>query len=121
MLHLCSMKNKLSLLILIAVLSSVFCLAGEPIKPPVKRTVVLSGKITDIKSNELLAGVKIECSNSEKAFYSDLNGNFFILFQVTGSEEVKLEFSQIGYDSKILDIKGFQADSGKVYIDLQPE
>ena len=121
MLHLCSMKFKLSFLLLFALLSSVFAFAGEPSKTPVTRTIIVSGKVMDVKNNELLAGVKIECSNCEKSFYSDLDGKFFIALQVTGAEEVKLEFSQIGYDSKTFDIKELQANSGNLYIDLQPE
>lgn len=121
MLLFCSMKIKLSFLLLVAFFSSVLSFAGEPSKAPVTRTVMLSGKVMDVKNNELLAGVKIECSHGEKSFYSDLDGKFFIALQVTGNEEVKLEFSQIGYDTKTLDIKELQANSGNLYIDLQPE
>lgn len=121
MLFLCSMKTKLSLLLIIALFSSVFGVAGEPSKAPITRTIIVSGKVMDVKSNELLAGVKIECSNCEKSFYSDLDGKFFIALQVSGAEDVKLEFSQIGYGSKTLDIKEIQVNSGNLYIDLQPE
>ncbi len=115
------MKIKLIFLLLFALLSSVFVFAGEPSKAPVTRTVMVSGKVTDIKSNELLAGVKIECSNCEKSFYSDLDGKFFIVLQLTGNEDVKIEFSQIGYDSKTIGIQELQANSGNLYVDLQPE
>lgn len=121
MLFLCSMKIKLNFFLMVALLSSVFAFAGEPSKTPVTRTVILSGKIMDLNSNEFLAGVKIECSNCEKLFYSDLDGKFFIALQVSGTEDVKLEFSQIGYDTKTLDIKELQVNAGSLYIDLQPE
>lgn len=117
----CGMKIKLSFLLLVAFLSSLMSFAGEPSKSFSTRTIMVSGKVMDVKSNEFLAGVKIECSNCEKSFYSDMDGKFFIALQVTGNEEVKLEFSQIGYDSKTLDIKELLANSGNLYIDLQPE
>lgn len=115
------MKFKFSLLLFILFVNTVFSFAGEPSKAPIVKTVIISGKITDFKSNELLAGVKIECPNTEKPFYSDLNGHFFIALQVNSNEEVKLEFSQIGYDSKILDLKELQLNSGNLQVDLQPE
>lgn len=115
------MKTKISLLLIITLLSSALGFAGEPSKAPITRTVIVSGKIMDNKSNELLAGVKIECSTCEKSVYSDLDGKFFIAIQVSGTEDVKLEFSQIGYGSKTLDVKELQANAGNLYIDLQPE
>lgn len=121
MLFLCSMKTKLSLLLIIALFGSLLGFAGEPSKTPIARTIMVSGKVMDVKSNELLAGVKIECSNCEKSVYSDLDGKFLLVLQVTGSENLKIEFSQVGYSPKILDIKEVQVNSGNLYIDLQPE
>ena len=95
--------------------------AGEQPKAGKAKGILLSGKIMDVKSSELLAGVKISCSNCDKTFYSDLDGNFFIYLEADNSENLKLEFSQIGYSSKSLDIKELQAKSGDLYIDLKSE
>lgn len=95
--------------------------AGEKPKAPKGKAVIISGKILDVKSNELLAGVKISCTNCDKVFYSDLDGRFFIYLEVTGEQNLKLEFSQIGYSSKSLTLQELQADSDNLYVDLKSE
>lgn len=95
--------------------------AGEMPKPVKTKTMILSGKIIDHKNNENLAGVKIACSNCQKTFYSDLEGNFFIYLEVNASENLTLEISQIGYSSKTLNLQDLQANSGSLQIDLDVE
>lgn len=95
--------------------------AGEQPKAAKAKGIIISGKIADNKNNELLAGVKISCGNCEKTFYSDLEGHFFIYLETESSENLKLEFSQVGYSSKSLTIKEIQATSDNLIIDLQSE
>jgi hypothetical protein len=95
--------------------------AGELPKPAKGRTVILSGKILDKQSNESLAGVKIACDHCKKTVYSDLDGNFFVYLEVNSTENLTLEFSQVGYSSKTLNLQELQANSGRLQIDLQSE
>lgn len=90
-------------------------------KAPKTKSMILSGKITDTKSNEYLAGVKIACANCQKTVYSDLDGNFFIYLEVSTDENLTLEFSQVGYSSKTFNLKDLQANSGSLFIDLVSE
>lgn len=95
--------------------------AGEMPKTPKTKSMILSGKITDTKSNEYLAGVKIACTNCQKTVYSDLDGNFFIYLELNTDENLTLEISQVGYSSKTLNLKDLQANSGNLSIDLVSE
>jgi hypothetical protein len=111
-------------IILIVILSFFVCLlgfAGEMPKPAKTRTMILSGKILDPKNSEYLAGVKIACANCQKTVYSDLDGNFFIYLEVSSTENLTLEFSQVGYSSKTLTLQELQANSGNLVIDLFSE
>mgnify|MGYP001128232935 FL=1 len=85
------------------------------------KSLILSGKIIDQKSNEYLAGVKIVCDNCKKTVYSDLDGNFFIYLELNNDENLTLQFSQVGYSSKTLNLKEIQAKSGNLSIDLVSE
>lgn len=96
-------------------------LAGEKPKTPKGKAFIISGKIMDVKNNELLAGVKISCNNCDKVFYSDLDGRFFIYLEVSSDQNLKLEFSQIGYSSKSLTLQELQANPDNLYIDLKSE
>jgi hypothetical protein len=115
------MKKEIITIIILTVFVCVLGFAGEAPKHTFTRTVILSGKIADKNTNETLAGVKIKCNNVEKSFYSDLDGNFFLSFQVNTSEENKVEFSQVGYFSQVLDVKDLQVNSGNLKIDLLSE
>lgn len=107
--------------LIVLVLMCSFAFAGEQPKAPKTKAIIISGKISDIKSNELLSGVKISCSNCGKTFYSNLDGKFFIYLETETNENIKLEFSQIGYSSKSLDIKELQGSSDNLSIDLKSE
>lgn len=99
-----------------------FCVsvfAGEQPKASRAKTVMLSGKISDIKNNETLAGVKIVCNACTKTVYSDFDGNFFLVLEVNPDEDVKVEFSQAGYRSKTLDIKEVQSKGPGLEINLE--
>lgn len=90
------------------------------VKPPkVKKGLVLYGKIMDSVNNEFLPGVKITCQNDEKVVYSDLNGNFFIYLDNPSSENIILEFHQVGYSTKSLNLKAFQASFSNLQVDLE--
>ena len=115
------MKNKFTLIFILTVLVSVLGFSTEKPKTPRTQSLMLSGKIIDINSNEKLAGVKITCANCEKSFYSDLEGNFFIYLETSSTENLTLEISQIGYSTKTLYYKDIQANSGNLYIDLKSE
>lgn len=99
--------------------TSVF--AGEQPKSPKAKTILLSGKVQDLKNNELLAGVKISCNNCDKVFYSDLGGRFFIYLESAADQNLNLEFSQIGYSSKKFTLQELQAASDNLLVDLKSE
>lgn len=88
---------------------------------PKEKTIIVSGKIVDLNNNELLAGVSITASQVEKTIYSDLNGNFFIYIKVKDASNFKLEFSQVGYSSKILSYEDLSKTSGNIEITLTEE
>lgn len=113
------MKRILSILLL-AVLCSGHLLAGERPKAAT-RTIMISGKVSDPKNNELLAGVKIECEACGKVVYSDLDGRFFFYLQVEASQNAAIEFTQVGYSSKILKLQDIGANAGNLEISLEQE
>ncbi len=95
--------------------------SGELPKVSKGKTLIVSGKISDKSSNEFLAGVKISCANCQKIVYSDLDGKFFIYLEINPKENLILEFSQVGYSSKTLNLQDIQANSSNLHIDLQSE
>jgi hypothetical protein len=112
-------KKTLTILSLLFIFISAIGFANEkPKGPKSKTTILLSGKIYDAENQELLAGVKIVCGNCSKTFYSDLNGRFFIHFETETTDNLKLEFSQIGYSSKSVDVKDLQSSGDNLAIDL---
>jgi len=115
------MKKEIITIIILSLFVCVLGFAGDLPKSGITKTVMLSGKISDLNNNESLAGVKISCSNCDKAFYSDLDGNFFISLTVNTAVETKIEFSQIGYASKTLDVKDIQMSQGNLHINLKAE
>ena len=115
------MKKEIILVFILTVFVCVLGFAGEMPKPVKTKTMILSGKIIDPKNNEYLAGVKIACTNCQKTVYSDLDGNFFIYLEVNTDENLTLEFSQVGYSSKTLNLQDLQANSGSLSIDLVSE
>jgi len=115
------MKKEIILIVILSVFVCVLGFAGELPKPVKGRTIILSGKILDKQNNEYLAGVKIACADCKKTVYSDLDGNFFIYLETESTENLTLEFSQIGYSSKTFNLQDLQSNSGNLYIDLQSE
>lgn len=115
------MKKEVLLIIILSFFVCVLGFAGEKPKVAHTKTIILSGKISDTKSNEYLAGVKIECTNCQKVVYSDLDGRFFIYLEVNVQENTIVEFSQIGYSSKTFNLQDLQTNSGNLYIELQSE
>ncbi len=85
------------------------------------RTVIISGKIQDIKNNELLTGVKINCETCQKTIYSNLQGKFFVSLEVSSTQDIKLEFSQIGYSTQIITLPAGSGSSGNLEISLLSE
>ncbi|MBL7936896.1 MAG: carboxypeptidase-like regulatory domain-containing protein [Bacteroidia bacterium] len=115
------MKKEIILIVILSMFVCVLGFAGEKPKPSNTKTIILSGKIMDIKSNEFLAGVKIVCGNCQKIVYSDLDGRFFLYLDVNTQQNLTLEFSQIGYASKTFNLQDLQANSANLNIDLLPE
>lgn len=109
------------LLIILSLFICVLGFAGEMPKPVKTKTIILSGKIVDTNNNEYLAGVKIVCVNCQKTVYSDLDGHFFIYLNIISDENLTLEFSQIGYSSKTINLQDLQRNSGDLNIDLVSE
>lgn len=115
------MKKDIILIIILSLFVCVLGFAGELPKPAKTKSIILSGKIIDIKHNEYLAGVKIACANCHTIVYSDLEGNFFIYLEIINEESLTLEFSQVGYLSKTFDLQDLQRNSGSLTIDLASE
>lgn len=115
------MKKEVIIIFILTVFVCALGFAGEIPKASKTKSLILTGKITDTKSNEYLAGVKIACANCQKTVYSDLDGNFFIYLEVNTSENLTFEFSQIGYSTKTFNLQDLQANSGNLYIDLASE
>lgn len=115
------MKKEIVLIIILSLFVCVLGFASEKPKASNTKGILLSGKIIDFKNNEYLAGVKISCSNCDKAFYSDLDGNFFIYLEVNNNENLTLELSQVGYSSKTLNLKEIQTNAGNLQINLESE
>ena len=114
------MKWISALIITLTLIFNVQLNAGTSPKVPSK-TIIISGKVQDLKSNELLAGVKITCENCKKVVYSDLNGRFFVRFEVSSQQDLKLEVSQIGYSTQILHSNDITSVGGNLEINLIPE
>ena len=112
------MKKDIILIIILSVFVCVLGFAGEIPKPVKTKTLILSGKIIDPKNNEYLAGVKIACANGQKTVYSDLDGKFFIYLEVKTDENLTLEFSQVGYSPKTLNLKDVMTNSGDLSVNL---
>ena len=115
------MKKEIILIFILSFFICSFGFANEIPKASKSKTIILSGKIIDTNNNEYLAGVKIACASCQKTVYSDLDGRFFIYLEVTSDENLTLEFSQVGYSSKTLNLQDFQANSGDLNIDLVSE
>jgi hypothetical protein len=115
------MKKGLIYLTAILILFCSFAVAGVQPIPGKAKGIIIVGKISDPKNNELLAGVKIQCSNCDKTFYSDLNGNFFIYLETDNAKDLKLEFSQIGYTSQSLAVQELQTASDNLLVNLISE
>ncbi|MBC7694812.1 MAG: carboxypeptidase-like regulatory domain-containing protein [Burkholderiales bacterium] len=114
------MKFKLILIFALSLFVCSLGFAGEIPKVVKTKSLILSGKITDIKSKELLAGVKITCADCKKTVYSDLDGNFFIYLETT-DENLKLEISQVGYSSKTLNLQDLPSNPSNLQINLASE
>ena len=113
------MKYLLSILLFVSLVSN-RAMAGEHPKAAT-RTVMISGKVQDLKNNETLAGVKIECEASQKAIYTDLEGRFFIYLKVESTQNIKIEFTQVGYATKTLSLQDISANPGTLEINLEEE
>jgi hypothetical protein len=117
----CIMKKGIALIFILSFFISTLAFSSE--MPVIRKinSVILSGKIIDKKNNEFLAGVKINCANCQKSVYSDLDGNFFIYLEFNSDENLTLEFSQIGYTSKTLNLKDLQVSLDSIDVDLTTE
>jgi hypothetical protein len=88
---------------------------------PTVRTIIVSGKVSDVNSNELLGGVNIKLSNGERIIYSDLNGNFFINLKLKEGETFTIEFSQVGYKTKTISSTDLSSSLGQFDVNLDEE
>ena len=115
------MKKGIALIFILSFFVSKLAFSSED--PVLRKTnsLILTGKIIDKKNNEFLAGVKINCANCQKSVYSDLDGNFFIYLEFNSDDNLTLEFSQIGYESKMLNLKDLQVNLDRIDVDLIAE
>jgi len=112
---------KTQFILAVLVLFSLNLLAGETPKYPATKTIVLSGKVLDKNSNELLAGVKINCAGVSKTVYTDLNGNFLVFLEIKSESNLNIEFSQVGYASKSISIQELTSNSAALEVELLEE
>lgn len=115
------MKKEIIIIFILTVFVCALGFASETPKTPKIKSMILNGKIIDLKNNEHLAGVKITCGNCQKTVYSDLEGNFFIYLKVNTDENLTLEISQIGYSSKTIALQDLQSNFSSLSIDLVSE
>jgi hypothetical protein len=115
------MKKGIALIFILSFFVSKLAFSSEDLVLRKTNSVILTGKIIDKKNNEFLAGVKINCANCQKSVYSDLDGNFFIYLEFNSDENLTLEFSQIGYESKMLNLKDLQVNLDRIDVDLIAE
>lgn len=108
------------LALMLLTLCTVTLKAVEHPKSTVK-TILLSGKIQDSGNNETLAGVKISCVQCHKIIYSGLDGTFVLYLEVNSTENVNIEFSQVGYTTKTLSTKEFPSFSANLDVKLVSE
>lgn len=115
------MKKGIALIFILSFFVSKLAFSSED--PVLRKTnsLILTGKIIDKKNNEFLAGVKINCANCQKSVYSDFDGNFFIYLEFNSDDNLTLEFSQIGYESKMLNLKDLQVNLDRIDVDLIAE
>ena len=116
-----NMKKGIALIFILSFFVSKLAFSSEDLVLRKTNSVILTGKIIDKKNNEFLAGVKINCANCQKSVYSDLDGNFFIYLEFNSDENLTLEFSQIGYESKMLNLKDLQVNLDRIDVDLIAE
>jgi hypothetical protein len=116
-----TMKKGIALIFILSFFVSKLAFSSED--PVLRKTnsLILTGKIIDKKNNEFLAGVKINCANCQKSVYSDFVGNFFIYLEFNSDDNLTLEFSQIGYESKMLNLKDLQVNLDRIDVDLIAE
>lgn len=88
---------------------------------PKEKIIMFSGIVVDVSQNELLAGVSIHVTNCKKTIYTDLNGNFFIYIKVNPSDDFKIEFSQVGYISKVITSADIACSLTRLEINLTEE
>ena len=116
-----NMKKGIALIFILSFFVSKLAFSSEDLVLRKTNSVILTGKIIDKKNNEFLAGVKINCANCQKSVYSDLDGNFFIYLEFNSDENLTLEFSQIGYAPKMLNLKDLQVNLDRIDVDLIAE
>ena len=115
------MKKGIALIFILSFFISTLAFSSEIPVIRKSNSLILSGKIIDKKNNEFLAGVKINCANCQKSVYSDLDGNFFIYLEFNSDENLTLEFSQVGYTSKTLNLKDLKVNLNNIDVDLLAE
>jgi len=115
------MSTKIKIFFTIALFLFIANVKAIAITEPKEMTLIFSGKILDVSHNELLSGVSITATNCEKTIYSDLNGNFFIYIKVKDVSTFKLEFTQVGYNTKTLTLADLSGKTSNIEVDLLEE
>ena len=115
------MSTKIKIFFTIVLFLFIAKVKAIAINEPKEMTFIFSGKILDANHNELLSGVSITATNCEKTIYSDLNGNFFIYIKVKDASTFKLEFSQVGYNTKTLTLADLSGKTSNIEVDLIEE
>ena len=95
-------KAILSFLMFALFTGIMFADGNNPADKPVK-LMKISGQVIDQKTGETLAGVKVFIPGTDKAVYTDFDGEFQIECDVTNQKE--LMFSLISYEGKNIQIE----------------
>lgn len=83
--------------------------------PAFSQTHDLKGTVTDATSGDALPGVTVRIQGTETGTQTDANGNFVL--PVTDNKSVNLEFSFIGYKTRVISAKPGQAISVNLHLE----
>lgn len=62
---------------------------------PVSKTRMITGKVIDGQTGEVLAGVKVQVTGTDSYCYTDLEGNYTLVVQAKA--DTQLSVNMVGY------------------------
>jgi hypothetical protein len=102
--------KKLLIVFILSTLSLFAISSNDPTSN--SNSITLKGKVLDMKTNEVLAGVQVSILNTDYKTYTDLDGNFY--FKNLPNEKYEIVFSLISYNNSLC-----ETDSNKKDVDVK--